>query len=109
MLAALVISSCQKSAKAERPLPTDLLTDEPLAVDVQTIPGREAEAFSDWIRENNQPIRSLTDEHYDDLDFLEPLLQGKRIVQLMVPRNQYDAVIFLDQVNIPKYFTRAEH
>lgn len=36
-----------------------------------------------WVQANHQPIRSLTDDDdFSDLAFLEPLLRGRRIVQL---------------------------
>jgi erythromycin esterase len=40
------------------------------------------EAWAAWIRENYIPVRSLTASVYSDLQFLKPLLEGRRIVQL---------------------------
>ncbi|HEX5727014.1 MAG TPA: erythromycin esterase family protein [Longimicrobiaceae bacterium] len=35
-----------------------------------------------WVERNHEPVRSLTSHNFADLRFLEPLLAGKRIVQL---------------------------
>lgn len=77
-----LISSCQNLAQGEHSLPTDSLTGGQSVVDSEMTAEQEAQVFSDWIREHHQPIRSLTAEATDDLDFLEPYLRGKRLVQL---------------------------
>jgi erythromycin esterase len=38
--------------------------------------------FETWLEGRSQPIASLTSDDFSDLEFLEPLLEGKRIVQL---------------------------
>jgi erythromycin esterase len=38
--------------------------------------------FEPWIQDRSHEINSLTSEEFSDLQFLEPLLEGKRIVQL---------------------------
>ena len=40
--------------------------------------------WSDWIKANHHPLRSLDDDDtdYEDLQFLKPLLAGRRLVQL---------------------------
>ena len=38
--------------------------------------------FERWVREHSYEIKSLDSTDYSDLQFLEPLLEGKRIVQL---------------------------
>ncbi|MCP4216355.1 MAG: erythromycin esterase family protein [bacterium] len=45
-------------------------------------PAQKEAAYSEWVRENAEPILSLTSDNYDDLQFLKPLLESKRIVQL---------------------------
>lgn len=62
---------------------TRLLTDAELALPVDAEPApRENDAWHSWIRTNARPIRSLGATDFSDLRFLEPLLRGKRIVQL---------------------------
>src|SRR5690606_1065578 len=39
-------------------------------------------AWGEWVRSNYHPIRSLTSGDFSDLEFLGPLLRGKRVVQL---------------------------
>jgi erythromycin esterase len=59
-----------------------LLTDAELAVED---PGAPAEntAWADWVAGNHVPLRSLTStSDYQDLQFLKPLLAGRRVVQL---------------------------
>jgi len=54
----------------------ELVTPEdPGAVEVN-------DAWMAWIRENYTPVRSLTASVYSDLQFLKPLLEDRRIVQL---------------------------
>jgi erythromycin esterase len=59
-----------------------LLTDRELSITPDPNAPGVSEVMAQWVRKNHQPIRSLTAERYDDLQFLKPLLQGKRIVQL---------------------------
>jgi erythromycin esterase len=60
----------------------DLLTDDQLV----TIPDTDAVFVEDtvisWIRENYHSIRSLTSCNYSDLQFLKPILAGRRLIQL---------------------------
>lgn len=61
---------------------TRLLTDAELAVpDDPAAPAVDTAAAS-WVRANAHPIRSLGAVDVADLDFLQPLLAGKRVVQL---------------------------
>lgn len=59
-----------------------LLTDRELSIATDRAAAGVSEAIARWVRENHQPIRSLSAEKYDDLRFLKPLLRGKGIVQL---------------------------
>jgi erythromycin esterase len=46
-------------------------------------PAAEHPEWTLWVQANHRPIRSLTaDDDFSDLAFLEPLLRGRRIVQL---------------------------
>ncbi|HEX7238983.1 MAG TPA: erythromycin esterase family protein [Longimicrobiaceae bacterium] len=59
-----------------------LLSDAEMATPAD--PGAPAEnpAWGAWAEANHRPVRSLTSNNFADLEFLRPLLQGKRIVQL---------------------------
>jgi erythromycin esterase len=59
-----------------------LLDDTEMSVEPDPDAPEENSSRATWVRENHRPIRSLLAEDYSDLAFLEPLLQGKRIVQL---------------------------
>ncbi len=59
-----------------------LMTDEELAAAPDSSAPDESECVTAWVRCHHHPIRSLLADSYDDLQFLRPLLQGKRIVQL---------------------------
>jgi erythromycin esterase len=61
---------------------TRLLTDTELAVPSDSFPTTENPAYADWVRANARPIRSIGSSDFSDLRFFEPLLRGKRIVQL---------------------------
>jgi erythromycin esterase len=62
---------------------TRLLTDAELAVSRDSARESSAPApWSDWVRRNARPIRSLVATNFADLRFIAPLLAGKRIVQL---------------------------
>jgi erythromycin esterase len=65
--------------------PSDLLDDAALAIEPDPNPPSENQIWAAWIRSNHHPIRSLTSEHYDDLQFLKPLLAGRTVVQLGEP------------------------
>lgn len=62
---------------------TRLLTDAELALPLDTgPPPRENPLWTNWVRAHAQPVRSLGATDFSDLRFFEPLLRGKRIVQL---------------------------
>ncbi|MQA90421.1 MAG: hypothetical protein GEU90_09315 [Gemmatimonas sp.] len=61
---------------------TRLLTDRELAVVPDPDAPPEDSAWTEWVRGNAHPIRSLGADDFSDLAFLAPLLEGKRIVQL---------------------------
>lgn len=66
----------------DAPDPDRLLSDEEL----YTLPDQAAQPaqpeWVEWLEEYHHPIRSLVSNDYSDLRFLDPLLEGKRIVQL---------------------------
>jgi len=64
------------------PDPQALLTDEQLRTDEDPQASSEDPEWSAWVNANAVPIRSLTSDNFSDLQFLKPLLDGKRIVQL---------------------------
>ncbi|HEX6747928.1 MAG TPA: erythromycin esterase family protein [Longimicrobium sp.] len=59
-----------------------LLSDAELATPTDPSAAPSDAAWVSWVKSHREPIRSLTSTRFDDLRFLEPLLQGKRIVQL---------------------------
>ncbi len=59
-----------------------LQSDDELATPADSNAPTESEAVVDWVRANHHPIRSLLTDEFDDLHFLKPILEGKRIVQL---------------------------
>lgn len=66
-------------------LPTDrelLWTDEQLVPEADPAPPRVDETTASWIRANHHPVRSLTSGDFADLQFLKPILAGRRLVQL---------------------------
>ena len=60
---------------------TRLLSDSELVV-VDSAPPDVDSAAAAWVSANAHPIRSLGASDFSDLEFLRPLLEGKRIVQL---------------------------
>lgn len=62
--------------------PNKLLTDEQLRTPVDPDAQWVDPSWATWIQEHNHPIRSLVSNDFSDLQFLKPLLQGKRLVQL---------------------------
>jgi erythromycin esterase len=66
-------------------LPTDpqqLLDDAQLVPEADPSPPAVGEAIEGWIRANHHPVRSLTSDNFSDLQFLKPVLAGRRLVQL---------------------------
>jgi erythromycin esterase len=61
---------------------TRLLTDAELALPRDTAAVTEDPTVSEWVRANAHAVRSLGATDFSDLRFLEPVLAGKRIVQL---------------------------
>ena len=84
----ILLTSCQKDKNPFKsdepaPLPRDrLLTDEELYTQEDPKAPAEKDEWIAWIEENHIPIRSLYCDDFTDLQFLKPLLQNKRIVQL---------------------------
>lgn len=62
--------------------PNALLTDEELQTSADADAETANPAYVSWLEAHHEPIRSLVSDDYSDLRFLEPLLQGKRVVQL---------------------------
>jgi erythromycin esterase len=68
-----------------RPVPSQqLLDDDALRIPDADIPAI-APAWRDDVRARRHAIRSLFSDDFSDLQFLKPLLKGKRIVQLGEP------------------------
>lgn len=89
LVAAIVLAvflSCEESAVTPRQEDTPscggLLTDDELMTDVDRGAVPVDSPWSAWIQNNNNPIRSLTEDCYTDLQFLKPLLGKRRLVQL---------------------------
>ena len=59
-----------------------LLSDEELLTAEDPNAPYVKQIYIDWITHNHDPIRSLTSHNFEDLKFLKPLMNGKRIVQL---------------------------
>lgn len=80
----LLLAGCDGSppTQPEGSDPDRLLTDAELRTPEDPAAQPIDPAWSDWIQQNHHPIRSLTSEDFSDLQFLKPLLQGKRLVQL---------------------------
>lgn len=69
-------------ALPERPVPSqELAADDSIRLRDSDLPKVDAAIRAD-VRGRARPIRSLTSEDFSDLEFLKPLLRGKRIVQL---------------------------
>lgn len=63
--------------------PNRLLTDEELRTKQNPNAPSVKTEWADWIKQNYNPIRSLTvTSDFSDLQFLQPLLRERRIVQL---------------------------
>jgi len=78
-------ATLQPTIVTEPTLPPDLLDDAALAIQPDPDTPPENEAWAAWVQANHQPIRSLTSEHYDDLQFLKPVLAGRYLVQMGEP------------------------
>lgn len=78
----LLMTSCEENVA-----PTPMVTNPP-AVDpnIETPEDPLAPFVSEeeisWIQEHHEPVSSLSANEYTDLQFLKPLLENKRIVQL---------------------------
>lgn len=59
-----------------------LLSDAEMRVLPDAAAPDENPAWAEWVRANHEPVRSLTSGNFADLEFLKPLLQHARIVQL---------------------------
>lgn len=79
-LAVLLLLAASQPMRARQE--QQLLTDRELSITVAPTAAGVSAAAIRGVREHHQPIRSLGAGRYDDLRFLKPLLQGKRIVQL---------------------------
>lgn len=62
--------------------PERLLSDAEMRTPEDPAAPPENAAWAAWAERNHQPVRSLTSGNFADLQFLKPLLAGKRIVQL---------------------------
>lgn len=76
-------------APAPAPIPSPdltqdkLLSDDELKTPALSIEPAAPEQYVSWLEQNHHPIRSVTyDQDFSDLEFLAPLLEGKRLVQL---------------------------
>jgi len=75
--------SLQDETTPQEPIsPDHLYTDEELLTEEDPKAPSVREAWAAWIKENYIPVRSLTSKYFSDLQFLKPLLEGRRIVQL---------------------------
>ncbi|HVH13776.1 MAG TPA: erythromycin esterase family protein [Longimicrobium sp.] len=59
-----------------------LLTDAELTTPEDPTAPVENAAWAEWVAANHAPLRSLTSTDFQDLQFLKPLLAGRRVVQL---------------------------
>lgn len=80
--AVLLLTGCESSTEPEKPDWTGLLTDEELRTERDPAAPQEDADWTEWIKQNNIPIRSLEAENFLDLRSLVPYFNGKRIVQL---------------------------
>lgn len=63
--------------------PERLLNDEELATPADPRAPIENATWEAWVRANHHPVRSITaTRDFSDLQFLKPILAGKRVVQL---------------------------
>ncbi|HEV2735223.1 MAG TPA: erythromycin esterase family protein [Longimicrobiaceae bacterium] len=63
--------------------PERLLSDAELATPADPQAPAENAAWEAWVRANHHPVRSVTaTRDFSDLQFLKPLLAGRRVVQL---------------------------
>lgn len=62
--------------------PERLLTDAELATEPDPLAPNEDEAWSLWIVDHHQPVRSVTSGNFADLQFLKGVIGERRIVQL---------------------------
>ncbi len=75
--------SLQDETTPQAPIsPDHLYTDEELYTEEDPNAPDVKEEWAAWIKENYIPVRSLTSKYFSDLQFLKPLLEGRRIVQL---------------------------
>jgi erythromycin esterase len=65
-----------------RPVPSNALADDSAVTLTHTVGGPDTEVWHQEARRHLHPIRSLVSEDFTDLQFLKPLLSGKRVVQL---------------------------
>ena len=88
LIASLLFLHCERiKSPFELPFETEfdsnhLLTDEELLTEEDPDAPAERAEWVEWISKNNIPIRSLDAEVFTDLQFLKPLLENRRIVQL---------------------------
>ena len=62
-------------------IPTTLLDDNALNLPGSLIPSVK-DSWRDDVRKRHHAIRSLSSDDFSDLQFLKPLLKGKRVIQL---------------------------
>ncbi len=61
---------------------TDLFNDREMESPEDPDAPYVRDAWSDWIKENSIPVRSLSSNDYSDLSFLDPFMKDKDIVQM---------------------------
>jgi erythromycin esterase len=94
LLLALALAACDgggggggETVVEPPPVPAEdstqvLLSDAQLATPADPEAPAENPEWSQWVAQNHWPLRSLTSDNFQDLQFLKPLLQGRRVVQL---------------------------
>jgi erythromycin esterase len=86
LLLSILVVACDGGTPAAPELPrldpNALLSDSALHMPLgQGAPFVDG-TWAAWIRANHQPVRSLVSTDYSDLQFLKPLIGGRRLVQL---------------------------
>jgi erythromycin esterase len=82
VLAALALAGCRDTTASDNGGWSAILDDLELITPADPNAPEENEEWVRWIRRSHQPIRSLTSTDFEDLQFLEGVLAGKRVVQL---------------------------
>lgn len=64
------------------PMATAQALSSQIAFSTKQPPEPFPDSWVPWLKENSHPFQSITDENFSDLEFLIPLLENRRIVQL---------------------------